>query len=193
LNDDDEFEEYIQEENILTRISKTVKESSLWISLNEFVANAEDCGTASKVTWILDSERSTFPSKRIFCKELKAWQTPALYIYNDGIFSDSDFKALVNIGMGSKSEDTSKIGKYGLGSLTMYLFTDVPSMISGEYFIIFDPTRKHLPFERRHRRRQAGMRLRLSQMKSRFEDHLIPFVGIGGYTLGTKIWVRNFC
>lgn len=193
LNRSDDFEEYIQEENIVTRISKTVKESSLWTSLNEFVANAEDCGSASKVTWILDSEKSTFPSKHIFCKELKAWQIPSLYIYNDGVFSDSDFKALVNIGMGSKSEDASKIGKYGLGSLSMYLFTDVPSMISGEYFIIFDPTRKHLPFDSRNRRRQAGMRLPLSQMKSRFADHLIPFVGIGGYNLGTKIGSNIFC
>ena len=145
-NGPDIFEEYFQEENMVTRISKQVQESTLWLSFNEFVANAEDCGSASKVIWTLDSEKCKYPSKRIFCPELKAWQTPGLYVYNDGVFSDSDFKALVNVGMGSKSEDSSKIGKYGLGALTMYLFTDVPSIISGDYFIIFDPTRKYLPF-----------------------------------------------
>ena len=183
-NGPDIFEEYSQEENMVTRISKQVQESTLWLSFNEFVANAEDSGSASKVIWTLDTEKCKYPSTQIFCPELKAWQTPGLYVYNDGVFSDSDFKALVNVGMGSKSEDTSKIGKYGLGALTMYLFTDVPSIISGEYFIIFDPTRKYLPFGHRHKKRQAGLRIRLSQMKERFIDHLVPFVGIGGYTLG---------
>ena len=183
--EDDIFEEYSQEEDMVTRISKQVQESTLWLSFNEFIANAEDCGSASKVIWTLDSDKCKYPSKKIFCTELKAWQTPGLYVFNDGVFSDSDFKALVNVGMGSKSEDSSKIGKYGLGSLTMYLFTDVPSIISGDYFIIFDPTRKYLPFAHRHKKRQAGLRIRLSQMKERFVDHLVPFVGIGGYTLGT--------
>ena len=184
MNGADIFDEFVQEENIVNRIAKQVKESTLWLSLNEFVANAEDCGSASKVTWILDSTKCRYPLETIFCEELEEWQTPGIYAYNDGVFTDSDFGALVNIGMGSKSEDSSKIGKYGIGSLTMYLFTDLPSIISGEYFIIFDPARKYLPFDRNHRRRQAGLRVRLSQMKSKFVGHLLPFVGIGGYTVG---------
>ena len=180
----DFFEEFCHEEDIVTRISTAIKESSQWASLNEFVANAEDCGTAKKAYWILDLQTSEFPTEDIFCKELVEWQTPALYFYNDGVFTDSDFEALVNVGMGSKSDDSSKIGKYGLGSLSMYLFTDLPSMISGEYFVIFDPTRKYLPYARGGRRRQAGMRLRLSHMRARFCGHLEPFVGIGEYQLG---------
>jgi hypothetical protein len=180
----DFFEEYSQEESIVNRITNSIKESSLWSSLNEFVANAEDCGTASKTHWILDSEKNEFPSKMILCDELEEWQTPALYFYNDGVFTDSDFKALIDIGMGSKAGDTSKIGKYGLGSLTMYLFTDVTSMISGEHFIIFDPTRQYLPFRNGQSQRQAGIRLELSRMRPKFCDQLEPFVGIGGYTLG---------
>jgi hypothetical protein len=158
----DFFKEYIQEESIVNRITNTIKESSLWSSLNEFVANAEDCGTATKSHWILDSEKSEFPSKTILCDELEEWQTPSLYFYNDGVFTDSDFKALVDIGMGTKAGDSSKIGKYGLGSLTMYLFTDVPSMISGEHFIIFDPTRQYHPFRNGQSQRQAGTYLKLS-------------------------------
>ena len=187
LSGADIFEEYSQEESIVNRISKTIKESSLWSSFNEFVANAEDCGTATKAHWILDSDKSKFPTINLLCEALGEWQTPAVYFYNDGVFTDPDFNALVTVGMGSKSGDSSKIGKYGLGSLTMYLFTDIPSMISGEYFIIFDPTRQYLPIGIGQNRPQAGTRLKLSNMKSNFRDQLFPFVGIGGYTLGTVI------
>src|SRR5208282_3115259 len=102
------------------------------------------------------------------CDELRSWQTPALYTYNDGVFSDADFKALVKIGVGN--EDCSrKIGKYGIGSLTMYLFTDIPSMISGPYFIMFDPSRRYLPLDSHRRQRVGGLRLSLTQMRSRFK------------------------
>ena len=184
LQADGIFEDYVQEENMITRIAKQVQESTLWLSFNEFVANAEDCGTATKVHWILDPETCKYPTKQLFCPELKVWQSPGLYVYNDGVFTDKDFKALVNVGMGSKAGDSTKIGKYGLGALTMYLFTDVPSIISGEYFVIFDPLRKFLPIDRAQRRRKAGLRIRLSQMKELFTDHLVPFVGIGGYNIG---------
>lgn len=174
------FDEFGQQENTVTRNSKN-KKSSMWSSLNEFVANAEDSGSAKNACWILDSEKSKFPSKKIFCKELQEWQTPALYFYYDGVFTDSDFEALINVGI--ESQGSSKIGTYGLGSLSLYLFTDIPSMISGEHFIIFDPTRRYLPFITGVPRRKAGVMLKLSLMKSSYPDHLAPFVGIGGYTL----------
>ena len=186
LNGPDIFEEYCQQEDFVTRISKALSEVSLWSTFNEFVANAEDCGSASQISWILESENAQYPSKDIFCDELRAWQTPALYIYNDGVFSDADFKALVKIGVGNEG-CSSKIGKYGIGSLTMYLFTDIPSMISGPYFIMFDPSRRYLPLDSLRRRRVGGLRLSLTQMRSRFKDHLEPFVGIGSYNLGTKL------
>src|SRR5205814_6655681 len=122
-----------------------VKESSQWASVNEFIANAEDSGSATKAHWILDPEECKFSSENIFCDELREWQSRALYFYNDGELTESDFEALVKVGIGSKSSNSSKIGKYGFGSLTMYRFTDVPSMISGEYFVIFDPSRTYLP------------------------------------------------
>jgi hypothetical protein len=188
IHNDDVFDDYCQEEQISTRISNTLKDYSLWTSFNEFIANAEDCGTATKVSLLLDPENIQFPTSHLFCEELKAWQSPALYVYNDGIFSDADFKAIIDIGRGSKAEDFAKIGKYGLGSLTMYHFTDVPSMISGTEFIMFDPSRKYLPRSRGNQsRRRAGIRIPLSRMKLRYEDHLVPFVGVAGYSLGATL------
>jgi sacsin len=185
----DVFEDYYQEEQITTRIANTLKEYSLPTSFNEFIANAEDCGSATRVSWYLDAEDVRFPSDYLFSSELNSWQTPGLYVYNDGVFSENDFKAFINTGAGSKAEDSSKIGKHGLGSLTMYHFTDVPSMISGDYFVIFDPSRQYLPMH--GGRRRAGMRIPLSIMKVRHKDHLVPFIGIDGYSLGTSLLILS--
>jgi hypothetical protein len=186
---DSGFEDYYQEEDFVRRISNSLKESSLWSSFNEFLANAEDCGSASQFAWILDREGSRYPSKHVFCEELKAWQTRSLFAYNDGVFSEGDFMALVKVGLGSKSDDLGKIGRYGVGTLTMYLFTDLPSFISGKYFVIFDPTRQYLPLDSNRRQRRAGWKVPLLQMRSHFSDHLEPFVGIGGYRLGAPVLV----
>lgn len=75
-------------------------------------------------------------------------------------FTEDDFKGIINIGVGSKRNDPSKIGKFGKGALTMYVhelgpslldlpenihslesryhWTSVPSFISGEYYVIFE-------------------------------------------------------
>lgn len=182
LSETDVFEDYCQEEQITIRIANTLKEYSLSTSFSEFIANAEDCGSATRVCLYLDAEDIRFPSDNLFSEVLSAWQTPSFYVYNDGVFSEDDFKAFINTGAGSKADDSSKIGRHGLGSLTMYHFTDVPSMISGGYFIIFDPSRTYLPL--RQGRRRAGMRIPLSLIKTRHRDHLVPFTGIGGYSPG---------
>ena len=179
----DVFEDYFQQESMTTRIRNTLKDYSLSTSFNEFVANAEDCGSATKISWVLDSETTRFPTTDLFSPDLAAWQTPALYVYNDGVFTDADFKAFIQTGAGTKASDSGKIGRYGLGSLTMYHFTDIPSLISGDYFVIFDPERRYLPVDEAGKRR-AGMKIPISLMKASKKGHLIPFVGIGGYTLG---------
>lgn len=182
LNASDIFEEYGQEEQLTTRISSTLQDYSLSTTLNEFIANAEDCGSATQVSWYLDSEDTRYPNEALLCRELQEWQSPSLFVYNDGVFSRSDFDSFINVGAGTKAMDPTKIGKYGLGSLTMYHFTDVPSMISGEYFVILDPSRRYLPLLGTKRR--SGLRIPLSVMAREYEGHLRPFVGIGGYALG---------
>ena len=182
INQADVFDDYCQEEQITTRIANTLTEYSLSTSFNEFIANAEDCGSATQVTWFLDSEDSFFPTKSLFSKELSSWQTPSLYVYNDGVFSENDFRAFINTGGRSKADDPTKIGKYGLGSLTMYHFTDIPCLISGEWFVIFDPSRKYLPLS--NGRTRAGLRVPLTIMRDKYRDHLVPFAGISDYTPG---------
>lgn len=37
------------------------------------------------------------------------------------MFTDDDFRGIINIGVGSKGGSPSKIGKFGKGALTMYV------------------------------------------------------------------------
>ena len=45
-------------------------------------------------------------------------------------------------------EDTSKVGRHGLGFNSAYHFTDVPSIVSGNSLVFFDPQLANLPKSR---------------------------------------------
>lgn len=51
----------------------------------------------------------------------------------------------------------------GLGALSMYHFTEVPTILSNNRFVIFDPTRRYLP---KHKSRiLGGRRIKLNDME----------------------------
>jgi len=62
------------------------------------------------------------PSK-LLDKNLASAQGPALLFYNDSIFTENDFKALIKLGAGTKRESKEKIGKFGLGFNSFYNIT----------------------------------------------------------------------
>ena len=70
---------------------------------------------------------------------MKAWQGPAILIFNNAKFKESDFDSLMQIRVGGKQGDDTKIGKHGLGFNSCYHFTDVPSFISGDSIVFLDP------------------------------------------------------
>lgn len=45
----------------------------------------------------------------------------------------------------SKLEKLAATGRFGLGFNAVYHFTDMPSFVSGEHLVIFDPHTKYLP------------------------------------------------
>ncbi|KAG0247222.1 hypothetical protein BGZ95_008903, partial [Linnemannia exigua] len=79
---------------------------------------------------------------------MEAWQGPALMFYNNATFTEEQFLALCKLGVGNKREDTSKIGRHGLGFNSAYHFTDVPSVVSGHSLVFFDPHMSSLPKRR---------------------------------------------
>merc|ERR1719272_1912930 len=73
------------------------------------------------------------------------WQGPALYAFNDAVFTDADFSNICNFGNSHKDGDDNSIGKFGLGFNSVYTFTDVPSIASGTKVLLFDPHAHFLP------------------------------------------------
>lgn len=43
------------------------------------------------------------------------WQGPALYVYNDSVFKEADFRNLSRIGQASKMQRIAATGRFGLG------------------------------------------------------------------------------
>jgi sacsin len=112
---------------------------------------------------------------------LSDFQGPALFVYNDGIFSDEDFKGLKRIGRGSKFDKELAIGMHGRGSLTMYHFTDVPMILSASSLLVLDPHERNLP-RNSYNKRKTGVKCEISTARKMFPHQLAPFEGLFGYS-----------
>ncbi|KAF5200676.1 Sacsin, partial [Thalictrum thalictroides] len=110
--------------------------------LFELVQNAEDAG-ASEVIFLLD--KTHYGTSSVLSPEMADWQGPALYCFNSSIFSPQDLYAISRIGQDSKLDKPFAIGRFGLGFNCVYHFTDIPSFVSGENIVIFDPHASNLP------------------------------------------------
>ncbi|KAF8976283.1 hypothetical protein BGZ46_008399 [Entomortierella lignicola] len=178
---DTTFEPWAQEENIGTRIKNLLNDYDPSSLFSEFLQNAADAG-ATKISFMLDQR--TFGKNNLFSDEMAAWQGPALVIYNDAEFSESDFKALTDLGVGNKRGDSSKIGRNGVGFNSVYHITDVPSVVSGSYVGFFDPMRDNLPKGRSSvgAIRFGGLRYNFLNFRrgDAFSEQLDPYKGLFG-------------
>lgn len=100
------------------------------------------------------------------------------------MFSEKDFDGLKAIGRGGKSDTSSSTGMFGRGALSMYHFTDVPMIISGNYFLILDPQQNFLPRNKRQKRK-IGVKITLSTARRICADHLAPFQDVCGFSSDT--------
>lgn len=102
-----------------------------------------DDAKATQVKLCLD-ERS-FPTASLLSDQLAPFQGPALYVYNNGVFSDKDFESISRIGDSVKRQEAGKTGRFGVGFNACYHLTDVPMFISGQHLVMFDPHCKYIP------------------------------------------------
>ena len=96
------------------------------------------------------------------------------------VFSETDFSGFKEIGQGGKSDNVTTTGMFGRGALSMYHFTDVPTLISGGSMLILDPQQELLP-KNRHRKHKAGVKISLEAARRLFPDQLTPFDGLCDY------------
>ncbi len=96
------------------------------------------------------------PNSSLLYPGLKGFYGPALCAYNNSVFSDEDFAGIKRVGDSQKQASRGKVGRFGVGFNSVckletivpprnsqYFFsdhlTDVPSFISGNHMVIFDP------------------------------------------------------
>ena len=93
-------------------------------TVSELLANADDAG--SRKFRILLDETVPMKSTRMMSPALEEVQShPSVIIYNDAVFKRKDFEGIVNVGIGGKDDRSNTIGQFGLGSLSMYHFSEV--------------------------------------------------------------------
>ena len=115
--------------------------------LKELLQNADDA-QATEICFISDPRHHS--DEKVFGDSWKLLQGPALCVYNNRPFTEADIIGIQNLGEGSKGDDPSKTGQYGVGFNAVYHLTDVPSFVSsgeeiGNVLCVFDPHHKYVP------------------------------------------------
>jgi sacsin len=163
LDDDDLLE---MKEDLTTRISNVLLSYTKEQAFTESLANAIDAG-ATEFGVTLDIIQHPLPAnQQFFSPSLKKLcGQPSLILYNNGVFSSSDWKGICSVGSGSKqwnADGKFKIGRFGLGALSMFYFTEVlltltiyeyllishnfkvAMILSGHYVLFMDPRKEYL-------------------------------------------------
>jgi len=87
---------------------------------SEFIQNANDAG-ATECVLLLNLK--SYGTSSLIGPTMKAWQGPALYFWNDAMFSSHDFQNLARLGQGSKLAKMATTGRFGLGFNACYHLT----------------------------------------------------------------------
>ena len=156
--------------------------------LKELIQNADDAG-ATKVRFLYDERRNEDAQTILIDKGMKELQGPALWAYNDKVFTQHDFDSFVKLSAATKEHNQGKIGRFGLGFNAVYNLTDVPSLVSQNYIVFLDPHTKHLGNAIRDKSR-PGIRLNFKTNTKQIQqltDQFKPFNGIFGCDFGSEM------
>ena len=72
---------------------------------------------------MIDWRHHSADPKQFLFKNFEKYQGPALYAWNNSIFQDRDFESLCDIRNSSKKDNAHKVGKFGLGFLSVFHLT----------------------------------------------------------------------
>ncbi|KAJ7736786.1 hypothetical protein DFH07DRAFT_842830 [Mycena maculata] len=163
-------------ETLTTTIRNVLKQYSEQQICNEFIANACDAGAT--VFGIMVDERPGATEKLLSAAMAPFQNCPSLVFYNSGVFSPKDFEGICKTGIGGKEQRTNTIGQFGLGVLSMFHFTEMAMIVSGNQVLFLDPSKTHLPIQGR-----ASLLLPIDQIQRWYPDHLQTLNGLFGFNM----------
>ena len=191
--DGEEFSFYLesfgQTEPLTSRLKSVLEGYTDGLSvLKEMIQNADDAG-ATEVRLIYDMRENKDHRKSLLDPGMSTWQGPALWIYNDSVFRDEDFENITKLNGATKADEHDKIGTFGLGFNAVYNLTDVPSILSRDIFVVFDPHTTYLGSAVKDRSK-PGLKINLGrkqgQVLNQYPDQFAPWNGICGCKLDSQ-------
>ncbi|KAG8868881.1 hypothetical protein FRB97_001836, partial [Tulasnella sp. 331] len=171
-----------QREGFHARILGVLKDSQIESASTEWVANADNSG-ATKVGFMVDD--ATFgrsPSSWFLTPQsAELCQSPALVIWNNGSFTEKDYESLLSSGRGEQGAGHEVMGRFGLGALSFYHFTEMIMLVSGNRVMFLDPSGSHLPRDTRGDQRTALI-VSLDTCRNKYPGHLQQLEGLFGFS-----------
>ncbi|KAK3727489.1 hypothetical protein QZH41_006426 [Actinostola sp. cb2023] len=176
-------ESFGQSESLLDRLKSLLEGYTDGLSVpKELIQNADDAG-ATEVRFLYDERTNDDAMTHLIDEGMKECQGPALWSYNDAVFTNDDFQNIVKLNAATKEEDTGKIGRFGLGFNSVYNLTDVPSFVSRESIVILDPHTTYLGKAIRDKSK-PGIKFNLTtKTLRRLANQFKPYNGIFGCDL----------
>ncbi|KZT01859.1 uncharacterized protein LAESUDRAFT_686116 [Laetiporus sulphureus 93-53] len=173
-------------EDPVTRVNGVLRSYSIDQAFNEFLANAMDAN-AKNMTLVLDENTSNLRNADYLSSRMSQFCAgPALIVHNDALFTDKDFKGIRSIGLGGKQDSDGVIGKFGLGALTVFHFTELPMIVSGKYVLFLDPSQAYLPPNGSGKRR--ALRIPLSTLQRQYPGHLQRLYELLSFSADTEFY-----
>ena len=177
-------EEFGQDEKLTTRLNKLLDGyTDGFAVLKELIQNADDAG-ATEVRFLYDERTNEDALSCLINEGMRGCQGPALWVYNDAELKDQDFKNITKLNEATKVDETEKIGRFGLGFNAVYNLTDVPMLLSRNFFVILDPHTSYLG--KASCLGKPGIKINLNKdVKNlrKFANQFKPFNGIFGCDL----------
>lgn len=115
-------------EDLTTRVANVLRSYAIGQAFNEFLANAADAGATSFDLMLDDAQARQVkePSDELLCGGIAQFcRGTSLIVHNDALFTEDDIHGICRIGRGGQEGHIDSIGRFGLGALSFYHFSEV--------------------------------------------------------------------